>query len=194
MPPVPVAAGFPAYPSLSGAPRSKQRHRLHNWSSLGQSHQRLGKTLKAPCLLCLWLPASRCTWHYNPCITGTSRVPAIQATTPPPQLGLTGAEMKNARKNPNRTTSLVPGAAPLHTRHFQGPYWPCSCTTSMSGPWWDRPPASRLASAEILMDDPQAEVGIKPQLSSRDRVAKEMCSYLQEDFSILTHSHKLLTS
>ena len=90
--------------------------------------------------------------------------------------------------------SLVPGAASLHTRHRRGPYSPRCCTTSMSGPWGTDPQSPGKPQEQIPVDDPQAEVGIKPQLSSRDRVAKEMCSYLQEDFLILTRSHKLLTS
>ena len=152
---------IPCITSTIRVPRSKQQHRLHNWSSLGQSCQGLGKTLKASFLLCLWLPASLCTWYHNPCIMGSSRIPAIQATTPPPQLVLTGAEMENARKNPNRTMSLVPGAASLHTWHCRGPYSPRCYTTSMSGPWWDRHPASRAASGTNSCGWPTSRDGNK---------------------------------
>ena len=102
--------------------------------------------------------------HQLPCAVG---VVTIQATTPPPQLVLTGAEMENARKSPNRTMSLVPGAASLHTWHCRGPYSPRYCTTSMSGPWGTDPQPPGKPQEQIPVDDPQAEVGIKPHLSSR---------------------------
>lgn len=81
----------------------------------------------------------------------------------------------------------IPGTAGVHTVHVATPP-PCL----VLGGTDTQPPGQ--PQEQIPVDDPQAEMGIKPQLSSRDRVAKEMCSYLQEDFSVLTHSHKLLTS
>ena len=45
--------------------------------------------------------------------------------------------------------------------------------TSTPGPHWGRPKSSRAASGANPVDDPHAEVEIKPQLKPRGSVAKE---------------------
>ena len=48
-----------------------------------------------------------------------------------------------------------------------------SCTTSTPGPHRGKPKSSKAASGATPVDDPHAEVEIKPQLKPKGSVAKE---------------------
>ena len=62
---------------------------------------------------------------------------------------------------------------PLSTWCCQNPSDPNSCTTSTPGPHRGKPKSSKAASGATPVDDPHAEVEIKPQLKPKGSVAKE---------------------
>ena len=64
-------------------------------------------------------------------------------------------------------------STPLSNWHCQNPYDPNSCTTSTPGPHRGKPKPSRAAQEQPPVDDPRAEVEMKPQLKPRGSVAKE---------------------
>ena len=78
--PVPEATGIPAHLALPGSLPSKQPCYLHAWSSLGQSCQRVEKTLTVPYLLCPWSPAPLSTW----CCQGPCDLSSCNTSTPGP--------------------------------------------------------------------------------------------------------------
>lgn len=75
---------IPAHPGPPGSPRSKPLRPLHAQPPLGQSCQRLGRTLEPH--------TSHISSHRLPWVPRAARVPAIQAAAPPPQLALPGAD------------------------------------------------------------------------------------------------------
>ena len=69
--------------------------------------------------------------------------------------------------------SCCPSCPPPTTCCSQKPCDPSSCTTSTPGPHWASPSPPGQPQEQTPVDDPHAEMEIKPQLKPRCSVAKE---------------------
>ena len=92
----------------------------------------------------------------------------IQAAMILPYLILIEAELPEARIALRASYLLFPWSpAALHTWHFQRTCNSSSHITSTLSPHWADSSTPGEPQEQNLMDDTQAEAGIKPQLSSR---------------------------
>jgi len=95
------------------------------------------------------------------------RVPAIEANASLPCSIFTGRDLPEVRKKTLRTPYL------LYIWYYQGPCDLSSCTTSTCSPHQGRPSPPGQLQEQTPVDDPHAEVEIKPQLNPRGSVAEE---------------------
>ena len=82
---------------------------------------------------------------------------------------------------------------PLSSRCCQNPCDPSSCTTSTPDPHWGRPKSSGQPQEQTPVDNPHAEVEIKPYLKPMDSVANEKDPKLSHQLYMLQVKSTLST-